>query len=66
MPDEIVKLLNSQLNRVLSEPEVVAKFEAEALSVMPMSTAQFSSYISDDIGRWTKLVKEQKIEVDPS
>jgi tripartite-type tricarboxylate transporter receptor subunit TctC len=64
LPGEIVKLLNSQLNRVLSEPEVVAKFEAEALSVMPMSTAQFSSYISDDIGRWTKLVKEQKIEVE--
>jgi tripartite-type tricarboxylate transporter receptor subunit TctC len=64
LPFEIVKLLNTQLNRVLAEPEVVAKFEAEALSVMPMSTAQFSSYISDDIRRWTKLVKDQKIEVE--
>jgi len=66
LPEDITKLLNAQLNRVLQEPEVIAKFEAEALAVMPMTSPQFTSYIREDITRWTKVVKDRKISVDAS
>jgi tripartite-type tricarboxylate transporter receptor subunit TctC len=51
---------------VLLEPEVIAKFEAEALAVMPMTSPQFTSYIKEDIARWLKVVKDRKISVDAS
>jgi tripartite-type tricarboxylate transporter receptor subunit TctC len=66
LPEDIAKLLNTQLNRVLLEPEVIAKFEAEALAVMPMTSPQFTTYIKEDITRWLKVVKDRKISVDAS
>jgi tripartite-type tricarboxylate transporter receptor subunit TctC len=66
LPLSIVKLLNSQINKVLGDPEVIAKFSGEALDVMPMTPQEFSAYIADDIRKWTKLVKDQKIEIETS
>lgn len=66
LSEDITKLLNSQLNRVLLEPDVIAKFEAEALAVMPMTSPQFTSYIREDITRWLRVVKDRKISVDAS
>lgn len=66
LPVSIVKLLNSQVNKVLADPEVIAKFSGEALSVMPMTSQEFSAFIAEDIRKWIKLVKDQKIEVETS
>ena len=64
LPEDITKLLNTQLNRVLLEPDVIARFELEALAVMPMAAPQFTAYIKEDITRWSKVVKDKKITVE--
>jgi len=64
LPVEIVNNLNSQINRILKEPQIVAKFEAETLTLMPMTPQQFTTYIDKDLNKWKKLVKERGIQVD--
>jgi tripartite-type tricarboxylate transporter receptor subunit TctC len=64
IPAEIVNTLNAQMNRVLRDPQVVAKFESETLTVMPMTPQQFTAFIDKDATKWRKLVKDRGIEVD--
>lgn len=64
LPVEIVNNLNSQINRILKEPQIIAKFEAETLTLMPMTPQQFTTYIDKDLNKWKKLVKERGIQVD--
>ena len=64
MPEALVSKLNMELNKVLTNPEFAAKLTSEALVVMPMSPSQFGRYMADDIARWTKVVKDRKIEIE--
>lgn len=64
IPAYIVNTLNTQMNKVLRDPQVVAKFEAETLTVMPMTPQQFTAFIDKDASKWKKLVKDRGIEVD--
>lgn len=64
IPADIVNTLNAQMNRILKDPQVVAKFEAETLTVMPMTPQQFTAFIDKDAAKWKKLVKDRGIEVD--
>lgn len=64
MPAEIVNNLNGHINRILKDPQVMTKFEAETLNVMPMTPQQFTTYIDKDLNKWKKLVKERGIQVD--
>ena len=56
--------LNGHINRILKDPQIMAKFEAETLNVMPMTPQQFTAYIDKDLNKWKKLVKERGIQVD--
>nr|WP_082784157.1 tripartite tricarboxylate transporter substrate binding protein [Polynucleobacter sinensis] len=64
MPDAIVKKLNAELNKVLATPEFAEQMTSEAMTLMPMSPEQFSTYIKEDIARWTKVAKDRKIEIE--
>ena len=64
MPEALVSKLNTELNKVLTNPDFAAKLTSEALVVMPMSPSQFGRYMADDIARWTKVVKDRKIEIE--
>jgi len=62
IPTYIVNTLNVQINRVLRDPQVVAKFESETLTVLPMTPQQFTAFIDKDAAKWKKLVKDRGIE----
>ncbi len=64
IPIDIVNTLNAHINRILKDPQVVAKFESETLTVMPMTPTQFTAYIDRDATKWKKLVKDRGIEID--
>ena len=40
------------------------KFNAEALTVMPMTPSQFGKYIADEIAHWTTVARASKIEAE--
>lgn len=64
IPEPIVKKLNAELNKVLSSPDLVEQMASEAMTLMPMTPEQFTTYIKEDIARWAKVAKDRKIEID--
>lgn len=64
LPAPVLKQLNDTLNAVISAPDLKEKLSAEAVEPMPMSPAQFATYIAEDVKRWSALAKERKIQVD--
>lgn len=64
LPEPIVKKLNAELNKVLATPEFSEQMANEAMTLMPMSPEQFTTYIKEDIARWSKVAKDRKIEID--
>lgn len=64
MPESIISKLNTELNKVITNPDFIEKFRGEALTSMPMTPNQFGNYIAEDIARWTKVAREKKIEID--
>jgi tripartite-type tricarboxylate transporter receptor subunit TctC len=64
LPEAITRKLNTEINKVLAMPELRDTFSAEALNVMPMTPAEFGTYIADEIAHWTKVARASKIEAE--
>jgi len=64
MPAAITQKLNEEINKVLALPDLRATFRAQALNVMPMTSAQFGQYIADEIALWTGVARASHIEAD--
>ena len=64
LPTAITKKLNAEINKVLASPELRESFKAEALDVMPMTSAEFGKYIADEIAHWTVVARGSKIEAE--
>ncbi|SHG71279.1 Bug family tripartite tricarboxylate transporter substrate binding protein [Pollutimonas bauzanensis] len=63
MDKDVVKVLNDSLNKVLVLPDLAKQLEIEAIEPMPMTSAEFADYAKLDLERWTKLAKEQNINL---
>jgi tripartite-type tricarboxylate transporter receptor subunit TctC len=64
LPEAITKKLNEEINKMLASSELRDKFNAEALTVMPMTPPQFGKYIADEIAHWTAVARASKIEAE--
>ena len=64
IPADIVTRLNDTLNAVLKAPDLRDKLSAEAVEPMPMTAPEFGDYLQKDLARWTRLAREQKIQLD--
>ena len=63
-PPEIVKRMNEELNKVLKNPEVAKKLDAQGIDVMGGTTAQAGAFIDKQMGIWSKVVKDNGIKAD--
>jgi len=64
LPEPITRKLNEEINKVLISPGLRDAFNAEALTVMPMTPPQFGKYIADEIVHWTGVARASKIEAE--
>jgi tripartite-type tricarboxylate transporter receptor subunit TctC len=64
LPEPITRKLNEEINKVLVSPGLRDAFNAEALTVMPMTPPQFGKYIADEIAHWTGVARASKIEAE--
>lgn len=61
VPAERVMRLNTDINRILSEPETAQKLAAEGAEPWMLSSAQFSRVVSSEVEKWTRVVREANI-----
>lgn len=63
-PPDIVKRMNDELNKVLKNPEVAKKLDAQGIDVVGGSVDQAASFIDKQITTWAKVVKDNNIKAD--
>ncbi len=63
-PVDIIEALNKEINAVLSDPALKARFAALGAEPMLMTPAEFGKYIATEIEKWGKVVKTAHIKVD--
>ena len=63
-PPEIVKRMNEELNKVLKNPEVAKKLDAQGIDIMGGSPAQAGAFIDKQMNIWAKVVKDNGIKAD--
>jgi tripartite-type tricarboxylate transporter receptor subunit TctC len=61
---DIVKRMNDELNKVLKNPEVAKKLDAQGIDIMGGTPAQAAAFIDKQIDIWGKVVKDNGIKAD--
>ncbi len=64
MPPTLVKRINEELNAVLAVTEVKEVLGREAATPRPGTADEFGKLIANDLERWSRLIKEAKIQVE--
>jgi tripartite-type tricarboxylate transporter receptor subunit TctC len=63
-PAEIIDELNRQINAVLAEPTIKARFAALGGEVLPLSPRDYAERIGKEIDKWAKVIKFSGAKAD--
>ena len=63
-PAAVVSALNAAINKVVAQPEVLARFKLDAVEPAPGSPALLGSFIEADYLAWRNVVKTQNLKID--
>ena len=61
---DIVSRLNAETNKVLNDPAMRDRMEADGTQVFTSTPDEFSALIKSDVARWADRVKKTGIRVD--
>lgn len=61
-PPAIVTKINRSINQAMQEPEVKTAYETKGIKATPMSPAEFSKFVREEIVKYQKIAKEAAIE----
>jgi len=63
-PKAIVARLHAEVVKVLQDPVVRQRFESEGADIVGSTPEQFSSFVANEITKWTRVVKEAGIKAE--
>ncbi|MGO4303434.1 Bug family tripartite tricarboxylate transporter substrate binding protein [Cupriavidus sp. RAF12] len=63
-PDAVVTRLNTEINKIIAEPQVRARFEADGSAVEPLSPARFDAFVRAEIQKFAQLVKQTGAHIE--
>ena len=64
MPKDVVDRLAAELQKVLAQPELQAKFNAAGSEVHYLGPAAFAPFVKAENEKWAKLIRERKLQLD--
>jgi tripartite-type tricarboxylate transporter receptor subunit TctC len=64
LPPELQRRINEEVNKVLSSPDVVARYATLGIEPRTVSPTEFAKLVAEDTARWSKLAKERNIKID--
>lgn len=64
MPARMVDRLNGDLQRVLSSPEAVARYDALGVTYTANTPNQAAAYFRSETAKWTRVVESAKLQLD--
>ncbi|MES2563708.1 MAG: tripartite tricarboxylate transporter substrate binding protein [Pseudomonadota bacterium] len=63
-PREIIASLSGELLKIIATDDVKGRLSSEGAESAPMSTVDFNIFVKHEITKWTKLVRERKIQAE--
>jgi tripartite-type tricarboxylate transporter receptor subunit TctC len=63
-PRSVIEKLNGTLVKILSEPEVKARFDAQSAEIVASTPEQFGELIRSESAKWGKIIREKNIRVE--
>ena len=64
VPAPIIARLNAELNRIIREPEMVARLASQGAEVVTGTPEEFGAYIGSEITRWAAITHEAGIRAE--
>jgi len=64
LPKDVAERLNTEINAILKDPEVVEKIASQGGEIIGGSIPQFSAFLKQDVDKWAKLVKDADIKLE--
>jgi tripartite-type tricarboxylate transporter receptor subunit TctC len=64
IPRAIIEKLNGALAKILSEPDVKARFDAQSAEIAASTPEQFADLIKSESAKWGKVIREKNIRVE--
>jgi tripartite-type tricarboxylate transporter receptor subunit TctC len=62
-PRPIIERLNREVNRIIRDPQLVARFDEQGVTPEGGAPEQFGAFVSAEIRRWREAAQVAKIEV---
>jgi tripartite-type tricarboxylate transporter receptor subunit TctC len=63
-PSEIVEKLNATMTTILADPKFKARLADLGVEPMPMTPAQFASFIGRETDKWTKVIRDAGVALE--
>ena len=63
-PKPVLELLNTEIRKIVNNPEVKEAWAKQGATPLNMSTEEFGKYLHEDIAKWAKVVKISGAKVD--
>lgn len=63
-PRPIVERLNTEINRIIKEPDIRAKLTQQGIAPVGGTPEEFGAYISTEIKRWTAVARANDIKME--
>jgi tripartite-type tricarboxylate transporter receptor subunit TctC len=61
-PPAVVERLNTEIQKIINEPDMAARMAGLGLAHQPNTPAQFAAFGAQEINKWTRIVKEGKLQ----
>ena len=62
-PPAVIERINQAINKLVTLPEVVARFKADAVEAAPGSPALLGHFIEADYRAWSNVVRTQNLKI---
>jgi tripartite-type tricarboxylate transporter receptor subunit TctC len=63
-PAEVIDSLNKEINAVVADPGIKARFADLGVSPMPMTPVAFAKFIADETESWARVIRAANIKVE--
>jgi tripartite-type tricarboxylate transporter receptor subunit TctC len=64
VPAEIVTRLNAQVNRIIRQPGIAAKFDEQGMTPAGGTPAEFGAFISRELARWKDAARAANVSAE--
>lgn len=63
-PDDLIRFWHKALSQVMKQPKVAERFKSEGFDIIMNSPAEFKTFVSDEQGKWSKLMTDRNITLN--